>query len=104
MKKSNGAALGKNKIKNLLQPSIPLEVFLPSPSLSTTSSAHCTDRPFEVFPPLSRSTRGALCAICGGFVCVVVCDAVGACAARSCDCDMAQGFVRSLTLSCFGNL
>lgn len=25
---------------------------------------------------------------------MVVCDAVGACAARSCDCDMAQGFCK----------
>lgn len=56
----------------------PLELFRPSSSLSTTSSAHCTDRPLEVCPPRRRSTRGDSVRVSESVLfCVVVCDVVG---------------------------
>lgn len=57
----------------------PLELFLPKPSLSTTSSAHCTDRPLALWPPRRRKMR---CVSVCGPVCVCVWDVDGAGAAR----------------------
>ncbi len=69
---------------------IPLELFLPKPSLSTTSSAHCTDRPLAVCRPRRRSILGAESgAFCDVADTVVVWDADGVGALRcETSCDM----------------
>ena len=67
----------------------PFELLRPRPSLSTTSSAHCTDRPLEVCAPRSRRIWGA-CSLVSG-----VCDGVSVCVCEGagvlrccCRCDM----------------
>ena len=52
-----------------------LDDLRPSPSLSTTPSAHCTDRPDEVGAPRRRRMGGAVSPV---VVVVVVADCVGA--------------------------
>lgn len=73
--------------------SIPLELLRPRPSLSTTSSAHCTDRSFMFLAPRRRSTRaGCPCedtGIEGTSVVVCVWDGPGV-DRRDCCCDMAN--------------
>lgn len=64
---------------------LPLELFLPNPSLSTTSSAHWTDGLVAAWLPRSRSTLGDSFREPPCEVCVCVCDAVAAGAAR-CRC------------------
>lgn len=68
-----------------------LDDLRPSPSLSTTPSAHCTDRPDDVGAPRRRRMGGAVCSVvavvadcveAGGWVMVmvwVVVDAVRCC-------------------------
>ena len=46
----------------------PFDFFLPSPSLSITSSFHCTDRPVELWPPRNRRMAAGGCV----WVCVWV--------------------------------
>lgn len=77
-------------------PHVPLELFLPRPSLSTTSSAHCTDRPLALCRPRRRSILGAASVgFCDVLATVVVWEADGVGALRcdvSCDMISASGF------------
>lgn len=78
----------------------PLELLRPRPSLSTTSSTHCTDLPLAWLAPLSRSVLGVSVRRSGSAaLCVVVCEAVGA-ACWLCLSVMARSRVFPFVASC----